>query len=89
MMALPLLGFLIDVLLATSLAIWIGVFLIGLFMESPLQCSAFPAVILVASGMKCGRVTPWVGHDPDVRRYLRAFAERGCLSPRCCCLSAS
>ena len=49
MMVLPLPGFLIDVLLATSLAISIGVFLIGLFMESPLQFSAFPAVILVAT----------------------------------------
>jgi flagellar biosynthesis protein FlhA len=49
MMVLPLPGFLIDVLLAISLAISIGVFLIGLFMESPLQFSAFPAVILVAT----------------------------------------
>ena len=49
MMVLPLPGFLIDVLLAMSLAISIGVFLIGLFMESPLQFSAFPAVILVAT----------------------------------------
>src|SRR6478752_2582022 len=49
MMVLPLPGFLIDVLLATSLAISIGVFLIGLFMEQPLQFSAFPAVILVAT----------------------------------------
>src|SRR4051812_34740600 len=49
MMVLPLPGFLIDVLLAMSLAVSIGVFLIGLFMESPLQFSAFPAVILVAT----------------------------------------
>ena len=49
MMVLPLPGILIDVLLAVSLAISIGVFLIGLFMESPLQFSAFPAVILVAT----------------------------------------
>src|SRR5690349_24981594 len=49
MMVLPLPGFLIDVLLAMSLAISIGVFLIGLFMEQPLQFSAFPAVILVAT----------------------------------------
>ncbi|HEX7452045.1 MAG TPA: flagellar biosynthesis protein FlhA [Polyangiaceae bacterium] len=49
MMVLPLPGFLIDVLLAISLAVSIGVFLIGLFMESPLQFSAFPAVILVAT----------------------------------------
>ena len=41
--------FLIDTLLAISLAIAIGVFLIGLFMEHPLQFSAFPAVILVAT----------------------------------------
>ena len=49
MMVLPLPGFLIDILLAISLAASIGVFLIGLFMESPLQFSAFPAVILVAT----------------------------------------
>ena len=49
MMVLPLPGFLIDVLLATSLAASIGVFLIGLFMEQALEFSAFPAVILVAT----------------------------------------
>src|SRR5690606_7354405 len=49
MMVLPLPALLIDLLLALSLAIAIGVFLIGLFMEHPLQFSAFPAVILVAT----------------------------------------
>jgi len=49
MMVLPLPAFLIDFLLALSLSLSIGVFLIGLFMESPLQFSAFPAVILVAT----------------------------------------
>jgi flagellar biosynthesis protein FlhA len=49
MMVLPLPAFLIDLMLAVSLAIAIGVFLIGLFMEHPLQFSAFPAVILVAT----------------------------------------
>jgi flagellar biosynthesis protein FlhA len=49
MMVLPLPPLLIDLLLALSLAIAIGVFLIGLFMEHPLQFSAFPAVILVAT----------------------------------------
>lgn len=49
MMVLPIPRFLIDALLAVSLAISIGVFLIGLFMEHPLQFSAFPAVILVAT----------------------------------------
>src|SRR5690606_11521508 len=49
MMVLPLPGFLIDGLLALSLAVSIGVFLIGLFMEQPLQFSSFPAVILVAT----------------------------------------
>jgi flagellar biosynthesis protein FlhA len=49
MMVLPLPAFLIDTLLAVSLALSIGVFLIGLFMESPLQFSVFPAVILVAT----------------------------------------
>ncbi len=49
MMVLPLPSFLIDGLLAISLAVSIGVFLIGLFMEQPLQFSSFPAVILVAT----------------------------------------
>src|SRR5690606_11187162 len=49
MMVLPMPSLLIDLLLALSLAIAIGVFLIGLFMESPLQFSAFPAVILIAT----------------------------------------
>ena len=49
MMVLPLPPLLIDMLLALSLAVAIGVFLIGLFMETPLQFSAFPAVILVAT----------------------------------------
>ena len=49
MMVLPMPRFLVDSLLALSLAISIGVFLIGLFMEKPLQFSAFPAVILVAT----------------------------------------
>ena len=49
MMVLPLPGFLIDVLLAISLAASIGVFLIGLFMEQALEFSSFPAVILVAT----------------------------------------
>jgi flagellar biosynthesis protein FlhA len=49
MMVLPLPGYLIDVMLALSLAASIGVFLIGLFMENALEFSAFPAVILVAT----------------------------------------
>jgi flagellar biosynthesis protein FlhA len=49
MMVLPLPAFLVDSLLALSLALSIGVFLIGMFMESPLQFSVFPAVILVAT----------------------------------------
>lgn len=49
MMVIPLPSFLIDGILALSLAISIGVFLIGLFMEQPLQFSSFPAVILVAT----------------------------------------
>ncbi|HEY2407730.1 MAG TPA: flagellar biosynthesis protein FlhA [Polyangiaceae bacterium] len=49
MMVLPLPGFFIDAMLAVSLAASIGVFLIGLFMESPLQFSSFPAVILVTT----------------------------------------
>lgn len=49
LMVLPLPAFLVDSLLATSLALSIGVFLVGMFMESPLQFSVFPAVILVAT----------------------------------------
>ncbi|MEZ4369939.1 MAG: flagellar biosynthesis protein FlhA [Polyangiaceae bacterium] len=49
MMVLPMPPFLVDVLLAVSMALAIGVFLIGLFMEKPLEFSAFPAVVLVAT----------------------------------------
>jgi flagellar biosynthesis protein FlhA len=49
MMVLPIPRVLIDLLLATSLAISIGVFLIALFMEEPLEFSAFPSVILIAT----------------------------------------
>jgi flagellar biosynthesis protein FlhA len=49
MMVLPIPAILIDMLLAISLAVAIGVFLIGLFMEQPLEFSAFPAVVLVAT----------------------------------------
>src|SRR5690349_3919771 len=52
MMVLPLPAFMVDALLAISLAVSIGVFLIGLFMEQPLQFSAFPAVILVATMLR-------------------------------------
>ncbi len=52
MMVLPLPAFMVDGLLALSLALSIGVFLIGMFMETPLQFSAFPAVILVATLMR-------------------------------------
>ena len=40
---------LVDALLAISLAVSIAVFMTGLFMENPLEFSAFPAVILVAT----------------------------------------
>lgn len=49
MMVLPLPAFLIDGLLAISLAASIAIFMIGVFMESPLQFSAFPVVILIAT----------------------------------------
>ncbi len=49
MMVLPLPPIVIDFLLALSLALAIGVFLIGLFMEAPLEFSSFPAVVLVAT----------------------------------------
>jgi len=49
MMVLPIPRFLVDGFLAISLAVSIGVFLIGLFMEGPLEFSSFPAVILIAT----------------------------------------
>ncbi len=49
MMVLPLPPFLLDGLLALSLAIATGVFLIALFVEKPLDYSVFPAVVLVAT----------------------------------------
>jgi flagellar biosynthesis protein FlhA len=49
MMVLPIPPFLLDGLLALSLAIGIGVFLIALFIEQPLEYSAFPAIVLVAT----------------------------------------
>ncbi len=49
MMVLPVPPILLDGLLAFSLAIGVGVFLIALFIERPLDYSAFPAVVLVAT----------------------------------------
>ncbi len=49
MMVLPVPPVLVDSFLALSLALSIGVFLIGLFMEKPLHFSSFPAVILIAT----------------------------------------
>ena len=48
MMVIPLPGVLVDAMLAFSLAVSIGVFLIGLFMENALQFSAFPHAALDA-----------------------------------------
>jgi flagellar biosynthesis protein FlhA len=49
MMVLPLPPELLDVMLALSLALAIGVFLTTLFMEEALEFSAFPAFVLVAT----------------------------------------
>ncbi|HEX6277601.1 MAG TPA: flagellar biosynthesis protein FlhA [Polyangiaceae bacterium] len=49
MMVLPLPRVLIDGFLAISLAVSIGVFLIGLFMQQALEFSSFPVVILIAT----------------------------------------
>ena len=49
MMVLPLPAALLDVLLAFSLALAIGVFLTALFIEEALEFSAFPAIVLVAT----------------------------------------
>ena len=48
-MVLPMPAFLLDGLLAVSLAVAVGVFLIALFIEQPLEYSVFPTVILVAT----------------------------------------
>ena len=49
MMVIPIPPFLLDGLLAISLAIAVGVFLIALFIEKPLEYSVFPTVVLVAT----------------------------------------
>jgi flagellar biosynthesis protein FlhA len=49
MMVIPIPPFLLDGLLALSLALGVGVFLIALFIEQPLEYSAFPAVVLLAT----------------------------------------
>jgi flagellar biosynthesis protein FlhA len=49
MMVLPVPPLMLDGLLAVSLTISIGVFLIALFIEKPLDYSVFPAVVLVAT----------------------------------------
>ncbi|MCU0682328.1 MAG: flagellar biosynthesis protein FlhA [Polyangiaceae bacterium] len=49
MMVLPLPAWLLDALLACSLALAVGVFLTALFIEDALEFSAFPAFVLVAT----------------------------------------
>ncbi len=49
MMVIPVPPFLLDGLLAISLAIAVGVFLIALFIEKPLEYSVFPTVVLIAT----------------------------------------
>jgi len=49
MMVLPLPAALLDVLLAFSMALAIGVFLTALFIEQALEFSAFPAFVLIAT----------------------------------------
>ena len=49
MMVLPIPAPLLDVLLAFSLALSIGVFLTALFIEEALEFSAFPALVLIAT----------------------------------------
>jgi flagellar biosynthesis protein FlhA len=48
-MVLPVPPMVLDAMLAMSLAIGVGVFLIALFIEQPLDYSAFPSIILVAT----------------------------------------
>ena len=49
MMVLPLPAPLLDVLLAFSMALAIGIFLTALFIEEALEFSAFPAFVLIAT----------------------------------------
>jgi len=49
MMVLPLPAWLLDMMIALSLAISIGVFLTALFIENALEFSAFPAFVLVGT----------------------------------------
>ncbi|MEI7894678.1 MAG: flagellar biosynthesis protein FlhA, partial [Myxococcales bacterium] len=49
MMVVPVPPFLLDSLLAVSLALAVGVFLIAMFIEDPLDYSVFPIVVLVAT----------------------------------------
>jgi flagellar biosynthesis protein FlhA len=49
MMVLPLPAMLLDVLLAFSMSLAIGVFLTALFIEEALEFSAFPAFVLIAT----------------------------------------
>jgi len=49
MMVLPLPAWFLDMLLAGSLALAVGVFLTALFIEEVLEFSAFPALVLVAT----------------------------------------
>ncbi len=49
MMVLPLPPQLLDLLLAFSIALAIGVFLTALFIEEALEFSAFPAFVLIAT----------------------------------------
>lgn len=48
-MVLPVPPMVLDALMAVSLTIAFGVFLIALFVEEPLEYSVFPAVVLVAT----------------------------------------
>ena len=49
MMVLPLPAVLLDILLAFSISLAIGVFLTALFIEEALEFSAFPAFVLIAT----------------------------------------
>jgi len=49
MMVMPIPAMLLDVLLAFSMALAIGIFLTALFIEEALEFSAFPAFVLIAT----------------------------------------
>ncbi|MBX6342325.1 MAG: FHIPEP family type III secretion protein, partial [Thermomicrobiaceae bacterium] len=49
MMIVPLPTFLLDVLITTNIAAAITILMVSLYVQEPLQFSAFPSVLLLAT----------------------------------------